>query len=257
MEKREKARQYWFVVQQLTARELKRKYARSVLGVVWSVLNPLLSMAVLSLIFSQLFRRSIENYPIYYLTGYILWQAFTGATTAALTALVDNKALLLKVKFPMELFILTRVYTALINLGYSLAAYVVMLLVFGVTPKWTMLLSPVIILLLFLFSLGLSYILATAYVFFGDVKHLYAVALTLWMYCSAIFYPVEQLHGVIRWVIWANPMYTYIHCLRQAVMYGQLPGTVQWLQMILWSAALYILGSTVFRRNRNRIMQKI
>ena len=171
--------------------------------------------------------------------------------------MVDNKALLLKVKFPMELFILTRVYTALINLGYSLAAYVVMLLVFGVTPKWTMLLSPVIILLLFLFSLGLSYILATAYVFFGDVKHLYAVALTLWMYCSAIFYPVEQLHGVIRWVIWANPMYTYIHCLRQAVMYGQLPGTVQWLQMILWSAALYILGSVVFRRNRNRIMQKI
>lgn len=250
-------RQFAFVIRQLTARELKRKYARSYLGIVWSVLNPLLSMAVLSLIFSQLFRRSIENYPIYYLTGYILWQAFTGATTAALTALVDNKALLLKVKFPMELFILTRVYTALINLGYSLAAYVVMLLVFGVTPKWTMLLSPVIILLLFLFSLGLSYILATAYVFFGDVKHLYAVALTLWMYCSAIFYPVEQLHGVIRWVIWANPMYTYIHCLRQAVMYGQLPGTVQWLQMILWSAALYILGSVVFRRNRNRIMQKI
>ena len=249
--------QYAFVIRQLTSREIKRKYSRSYLGIVWSVLNPLLSMAVLSLIFSQLFRRSIENYPIYYLTGYILWQAFTGATTAALTALVDNKALLLKVKFPMELFILTRVYTALINLGYSLAAYVVMLLVFGVTPKWTMLLSPVIILLLFLFSLGLSYILATAYVFFGDVKHLYAVALTLWMYCSAIFYPVEQLHGVIRWVIWANPMYTYIHYLRQAVMYGQLPGTVQWLQMILWSAALYILGSTVFRRNRNRIMQKI
>ena len=124
--------QYAFVIRQLTAREIKRKYSRSYLGIVWSVLNPLLSMAVLSLIFSQLFRRSIDNYPIYYLTGYILWQAFTGSTTASLTALVDNKSLLLKVKFPMELFILTRVYTALINLGYSLAAYVVMLLVFGV-----------------------------------------------------------------------------------------------------------------------------
>ena len=90
------------------ARELKRKYARSVLGVVWSVLNPLLSMAVLSLIFSQLFRRSIENYPIYYLTGYLLWQAFTATTNAAMTTLADNRALLLKVKFPMELFILTR-----------------------------------------------------------------------------------------------------------------------------------------------------
>lgn len=130
--------QYLFVIRQLTARELKRKYARSYLGVVWSILNPLLSMAVLSLIFSQLFRRSIENYPIYYLTGYILWQTFTGATTSAMTALADNRPLLLKVKFPMELLILTRVYTAMVNLLYSLAAYVVMLLIFRVTPKVTM-----------------------------------------------------------------------------------------------------------------------
>lgn len=128
-------KQFAFVVRQLTAREIKRKYARSYLGIVWSVLNPLLSMAVLSLIFSQLFRRSIENYPIYYLTGYILWQTFTGATNAAMTTLVDNKMLLLKVKFPMDLFILTRVYTALINLGYSLVAYVLMLVVFQVTPN--------------------------------------------------------------------------------------------------------------------------
>ena len=122
------SKQYAFVVQQLTAREIKRKYARSYLGILWSVLNPLLSMVVLSLIFSQLFRRSIDNYPIYYLTGYLLWQTFTGATTAAMTALVDNKMLLLKVKFPMDLFILTRVYTALINLGYSVIAYIIMLL---------------------------------------------------------------------------------------------------------------------------------
>lgn len=250
-------RQFAFVVRQLTAREIKRKYARSYLGIVWSVLNPLLSMAVLSLIFSQLFRRSIENYPIYYLTGYILWQTFTGATTAAMTTLADNKMLLLKVKFPMDLFILTRVYTALINLGYSLVAYVLMLAVFQVTPKWTMLFSPVIILCLTVFSLGISYMLATAYVFFGDIKHLYSVVLTLWMYCSAIFYPVEQLQGLIRVVIWNNPLYTYIHCLRKAVMYGALPDAVELLQMVLWAAAVYGLGYGIFRRCRSRILQKI
>ena len=108
MTRAQQRKQHAFVIRQLTARELKRKYARSYLGIVWSVLNPLLSMAVLSLIFSQLFRRSIDNYPIYYLTGYILWQAFTGATTSAMTTLVDNKALLLKVKFPMELFVLIK-----------------------------------------------------------------------------------------------------------------------------------------------------
>lgn len=250
-------KQFAFVVRQLTAREIKRKYARSYLGIVWSVLNPLLSMAVLSLIFSQLFRRSIENYPIYYLTGYILWQTFTGATNAAMTTLVDNKMLLLKVKFPMDLFILTRVYTALINLGYSLVAYVLMLVVFQVTPKWTMLFSPVVIFCLIVFSLGISYMLATAYVFFGDIKHLYSVVLTLWMYCSAIFYPVEQLQGFIRVVIWNNPLYTYIHCLRKAVMYGTLPDTVEFLQMILWAAAIYGLGYGIFRRCRSKILQKI
>lgn len=249
--------QYTFVIRQLTARELKRRYARSYLGIVWSVLNPLLSMAVLSLIFSQLFRRSIENYPIYYLTGYILWQTFTGATTAAMTTLVDNKPLLLKVKFPMDLFILTRVYTALINLGYSLVAYAVMLVVFRVTPRWTMLLTPGIVLCLLLFSLGLSYMLATAYVFFGDVKHLYTVVLTLWMYCSAIFYPVEQLQGWIRVVIQNNPLFVYIHCLRKAVMYGQLPTFTETAQMVLWGVGVCAAGYFVFRASRNRIIQRL
>ena len=257
MNRSQQRRQHFFVIRQLTSRELKRKYSRSYLGIVWSILNPLLSMAVLSLIFSQLFRRSIENYPIYYLTGYILWQAFTGATTTAMTALVDNKPLLLKVKFPLGIFVLTRVYTALVNLLYSLAAYTVMLAVFRVTPKWTMLLSPAYLFFLFLFSLGISYLLAAAYVFFGDIRHLYSVALTLWMYCSAIFYPVEQLQGPIRLVILNNPIYVYIHCMRKAVMEGRLPTPAEWMQMILWGVGMLLLGALLFRKLRNSIMQKI
>ena len=249
--------QYAFVIRQLTAREIKRKYARSYLGIVWSVLNPLLSMAVLSLIFSQLFRRSIENYPIYYLTGYILWQTFTGATTAAMTTLSDNRMLLLKVKFPMELFILTRVYTAFINLGYSLAAYAVMLAVFRVVPQWTMLLTPVIILFLLFFSLGLSFILATAYVFFGDVKHLYTVVLTIWMYCSAIFYPAGQLSGPIRQVVEFNPLYLYIRCLRGAVMEGLPPTWEEIARMVAWGGCVYLAGWGIFRVLREKILLRL
>lgn len=253
----EQKKQYTFVIRQLTAREMKRRYARSYLGIAWSVLNPLLSMAVLSLIFSQLFRRNIENYPIYYLTGYLLWQAFTGATNAAMTSLADNKMLLLKVKFPMELFILTRVYTALINLGFSLIAYVIMLLIFQIPIRYTALFSIYIILCLFLFALGMSYMLSVAYVFFGDVRHLYSVVLTLWMYCSAIFYPAEQLQGFIHQVIEYNPLYLYISGMRRAVMYGTAPGAGQLLAMLLWGAGIYLLGWRVFRRNRTRIMQKL
>lgn len=254
---KEQKKQYWFVIKELTGREIKRKYSRSYLGILWSVLNPLLSMAVLSMIFTQIFRRAIENFPIYYLTGYIIWLAFTGATNAAMTTLVDNKMLLIKVKLPMEVFILTRVYTALVNMGYSVVAYVIMLVVFRVTPKWTMLLFPVIIVLLFLFSLGIAYILATAYVFFGDVKHLYSVILTLWMYCSAIFYPVDNLEGFIRVVIEWNPIFNYIDAARSIVMYGQIPPTWEIVRMILWAACMYVFGYYIFRKHKNDVMQKV
>lgn len=257
MSSKEQKKQYIFVIKELTSREIKRKYARSYLGIVWSVLNPLLSMAVISLIFSQLFKRSIENFPIYYLCGYILWQMFTGATNAAMTTLVDNKNLLIKVKLPMEIFVLARVYTALVNLGYSLVAFCVMLVVFGVRPNWAMLFSPVIVFFLLLFALGIAYILATAYVFFGDVKHLYSVLLTLWMYCSAIFYPVESLKGIIRTVIEINPIFNYIDCLRQVVMYGNIPPTVEIVRMAAWGIVMYLIGYSVFKKHKNQVMQKI
>ena len=252
MTKAQQRRQYAFVISQLTSREIKRKYARSYLGILWSVLNPLLSMAVLSLIFSQLFRRSIENYPIYYLTGYILWQAFTGATTAAMTTLVDNKSLLLKVKFPMDIFILTRVYAALINLGYSFAAYGIMLVVFRISPKWTMLLAPVIVFWLLVFALGISYLLATGYVFFGDIKHLYSVVLTLWMYCSAIFYPVEKIIKSGKgWVFNINPVYMCIANFRNSVLYG-VPMNMQYCVLSAGIAVvLLVIGMVLFYKKQD------
>ena len=129
---REELKQYYFVIKQLVDREIKRKYARSFLGVIWSVLNPLMTMAVMSMIFSTIFKRSIENYPIYYLTGTIFWQLFSGATNSAMTALVDNRTLLLKVKLPKQTFVLARIYTALTNFGYTCIAYVLMLVVFQI-----------------------------------------------------------------------------------------------------------------------------
>ena len=132
---KEELKQYYFVIKQLVDREIKRKYARSFLGVIWSVLNPLMTMAVMSMIFSTIFKRTIENYPIYYLTGTIFWQLFSGATNSAMTALVDNRTLLLKVKLPKQTFVLARIYTALTNFGYTCVAYVLMLVKFYAASK--------------------------------------------------------------------------------------------------------------------------
>lgn len=257
MDRSEQKKQYWFVIRELTSREIKRKYSRSKLGIVWSVLNPLLTMAVLSLIFSQMFRRSIENYPIYYLCGYILWQLFTGSTNAAMTTLVDNKNMLIKVKFPMQIFVLARVYTAFTNFLYSMIAFVAMICVFRVIPNWAWLFMPVVILFLLMFALGISYILATAYVFFGDVKHLYSVLLTLWLYMSAIFYPADQLGGFIEKIVRGNPIFNYIDCMRSLVLHGTIPPTWEIIRIALWGIIMYLIGWQVFKRNQNRIMQKI
>lgn len=250
-------KQYLFVIRELVARETKRKYARSRLGILWSVLNPLLSMTVLSMIFSTIFKKSIENYPIYYLTGFLIWNMFTLATNTAMTALVDNKQLLLKVKFPMLIFPISRVLTALLNLGYSLIAYGVMLAVFRVKPSLTMLFFPVVISCLLLFVLGISYILSVAYVFFGDIKHLYSVVITLWMYISAIFYPIEAIDPLLQAVVEKNPIYGLIACARDCMMYQRLPGLWDGIRILLWGTGMYMVGYLIFRKYKNRIMQVI
>lgn len=256
-ERREKRKQHIFVIRQLISREIKRKYARSHLGILWSVLNPLLSMAVLSMIFSAMFKKSIENFPIYYLTGMIIWQMFSASTTTAMTALEDNKQLLLKVKITKETFVLARVYTALTNFGYTCIAYALMLVVFRVKLNWFMLLLPVDILFLTLFSLGFSYMLSILYVFFADIKYLYGVLLTLWMYMSAIFYPIDSVPEVMANIIKGNPIYNYIAFARVCVLEGRCPSMGIWIECMAWGIAVFGIGYFVFRRKETFVMQKL
>ena len=250
-------RQYLFVIRELTSREIKRKYARSYLGIVWSVLNPLLTMVVMSLIFSTMFKRSIENFPIYYLTGSIFWTLFSTATNTAMNALVDNRNLLLKVKLPKQTFVLARMYTALVNFGYTCIAYVLMLIVFKIKLTWKMLLFPVDVLFTLLFAMGIGYALSIVYVFFADIKYLYSIILTLWMYMSAVFYPVENLSPMMQKVVKANPVYASIAFARDCMMYERVPELSLWIKLIVYGLASYLIGYMIFKRKENQVMQKI
>lgn len=250
-------KQYWFVISELTGREIKRKYSRSKLGIIWSVLNPLLHMIILTLIFSTMFKRSIENYPVFYLCGNVLWTLFTTATNTAMTVLVDNKQMLIKVKIPMQVFVVSRVYTALVNFGYSLIAFVPIVLFFKMPLNGTVLFIPIIVLFELMFILGFSYILSVGYVLFGDVKHLYSIALTLWMYLSALFYPTERLPETMRTVVGNNPIYIYIDSLRWIVLEGVLPPVNTMIKMVIWSVAVYFIGTHIFNSSKNKIMQKL
>lgn len=247
-------RQYLFVISELVGRELKRKYARSYLGVIWSVLNPLLSMVVMSLIFSTMFKRSIEHYPVYYLTGTIIWSMFTGATNSAMTSLVDNKTLMTRTKLPRQIFPLSRILTSLVNFGYSLIAYVLIVVFFRIIPSIHWLAFPVITVLLLFFSTGFSYILTIIYTYMADVKYLYSIVLQLWMFLNAIFYPVESLSAAMQNVVTINPVYAYIASARACVIYHEWPSTMQWLQMAGWGTGMFLLGKFVFEKNKNKLM---
>lgn len=250
-------KQYIFVIDQLTSREIKRKYARSKLGIVWSVLNPLLLMVVMSVIFSYMFRRSIDNFPLYYLTGSIIWTLFSDGSTHAMTSLVDNKTLLLKAKLPKGTFVLSRIYTALVNFGYTCIAYVLMLIVFKAELSWTMLLFPLDIALVLIMTTGISYILSILYVFFADIKHLYTVLLRVLLYLSAIFYPVSSLPTWLQGVIGFNPVYMAIYIARESVVYGRMPDYTAWLKLAIAALVTLLLGLRVFRKNENKVMQVI
>lgn len=250
-------KQYLFVIRELTGRELKRKYSRSKLGVVWSILNPLLNMIVLSMIFSTMFRRSIENFPVYYLCGSVLWGLFTTSTQTAMTSLVDNKQMLIKVKIPMQVFVISRVYTAFVNFIYSLIAFVPILLVFRIRLNGTILFFPFVVLCELLFAMGFSYTLSVGYVFFGDIRHLYGILLTLWMYLSAIFYPVNRLPEVMITMVANNPVYLFIDSMRWVVLENSLPPGRTVFKMVVWSVLVYLTGSLIFLKSKNKIMQKL
>lgn len=250
----ESKRQYWYVIRELTSREIKRKYARSYLGILWSVLNPLLTMMVLTAVFSTMFRRSIENFPVYYLSGWIVWSLFSEGTKSSMTVLVDNKNLLIKTQFPRIVFVLSRSYTALSNFLFSCIGYAFILALFQMRMSWTWLLFLVALLFELMFVVGLGALLSILYVFFADVKHLYGVFLTLLMYLSAIFYPVDRLPEVMRVLLGYNPVYIFIDFVRQVIMDCSVPPLELWIKMAAWSVSMFVIGIAVFHRKQNDVM---
>ena len=252
---KEDREQYLFVIKELTGREVRRKYARSKLGVVWSILNPVLNTIVISMIFSFMFRRSIEHYPIYFLSGTIFWTLFSNSTNHALSALVDNQLLLRRCKYPKYIFVLSRVLTELVNFGYSCIPYIIALFIFRIPLSWTMLLLPIDILLGTIFAMGMGLILSIIYVDFGDIKHLYSVLLTIWMYCSALFYPVTSLPELVQTIISFNPVYLRIAFARECMMYGRVPSPDIWCKLIVFSFGMLLAGISFYRKRSNHIMQ--
>lgn len=231
----------------LVGRDLKVKYRRSVLGVFWSILNPILMMLVITTVFSTLFRFQIEYFPVYYLTGSLIFGMFAEGTGGALTSIVGASTLIKKVYLPLYLFPLEKCLFAFINALFSLVGLALIMVIINVPLSWTLVLFFIPMLYTLLFSIGVGFILAAINVAFRDVGHLYGVVITAWMYLTPIFYPVNILPVWLQKLMVLNPLYSFISYMREVVIYGHVPGFTINAACFIASFTMLVVGVIIFR----------
>ncbi|MCJ0438704.1 ABC transporter permease, partial [Clostridioides difficile] len=205
-------------------------------------------------VFSQLFRFEIENYPIYFFAGNILFSFLTESTTNSLHSMIESSSLIKKVYIPKYLFPLSKVISSLVNLFFSYVAMMIVMIITNVPFKVTMLLSPILILYISMFAVGLGLILSTMMVFFRDIAHLYSVITLLWMYLTPIFYPVSILKEKTTLALILNPMYHFITYLRELVLYGTIPSYQDNIICFLIGLTFLMFGLFVFYRKQDKFI---
>ncbi len=245
---------YGFLIRQLVSRDFKLKYKRSILGVFWSFLNPLLTMAVQYAVFSSLFRFDIPYYPVYLITGIVLFNFFTEAANMSLTSILGNSGLITKVYVPKYIYPLTRVLSSLVNLAISLIPLLLVALFSGLLPTKAWLLLPFPLLCLAVFSLGFGLILASAMVFFRDVQFLWGVLSMIWMYMTPVFYPASILPGKVAWVLNVNPLYYFISFARSCVINGVSPEPAVYVQCMGMALLMLLAGALVFYKSQDKFV---
>lgn len=238
------------LLRELVKRDLRIKYRRSALGYLWSLLNPLLMMTIMTIVFSFMFKSNIENFPLYLICGNTLFSFFNESTNMAMYSVMNNGALIRKVYIPKFIFPISRVLSCFVTMSFSLVSILIVMVFTRSAIYWTLLLFWVPLLFLLVFCIGVGMILSAVAVFFRDITHLYGVVTLAWMYLTPIFYPVDSqfLPEQVIQIIRCNPLYYFIAFFRQVVIYGTVPGWDIWCFCILSCLGALIIGFAVFRK---------
>jgi lipopolysaccharide transport system permease protein len=240
---------------QLVSRDIKLKYRRSVLGYLWSILNPLFTMTIMSVVFSTMFARGIQNYSVYLLCGSLLFSFMNSAVSRAIPSVTGGAALFKKIYIPKYIFTLASVTSEFVTLLFSLGALIIVILATRLPLSWHIVLAPIPIIELYLFSLGLGLFFAQAFVFFRDIQYLWSVFSTAWMYLTPVFYPVSMLPGSVRFAVTTfNPLYYYIAQFRYFVLGDDTGWKLEALRGALAAAAMLFIGLAAFSRNKNKFV---
>ncbi len=247
-------KKYSYLLSNLVKKDFTTKYRRSILGIVWSILNPLLMMMVITAVFQSLFRVQVENFPLYYLTGSLIFSLNAEATTGAMASIVSAGPLIRKVYIPKYIFPFEKCLFALLNCMFSFVAVLAMLFVLGAKFHWTLLLFWVPLFYVLVFCMGFGMILASFNVFFRDISHLYGVWVTAWMYLTPVIYPLDILPNQVIIFVKLNPLYYYVDYFRQLVLYGTIPGWQENAICILFSLGFLAIGLLVLKKNQDKFI---
>lgn len=245
---------YRFLIKQLTARDFKIKYKRSVLGALWSFVNPLLMMSVQYFVFSTIFKADIENYPVYLLAGIVLFNFFNESTNISLYAITGNAALITKVYVPKYIYPVSKVISTGVNLLISLLPLFLMCMATGVRATKAWLLIPFDLVFLLVFCIGLGFMLSAVMVFFRDMQFIWNVFSMVLTYSTPIFYPESILPDNFQGVLAINPMYHFIQFFRKIILEGISPEPREYLICTLFSAAFCMIGVVVFKKSQDRFI---
>ncbi|WP_195573531.1 ABC transporter permease [Paenibacillus sp. 1001270B_150601_E10] len=239
---------------ELIKKDIKLKYRNSVLGILWSMLNPLLMMIVLTIIFSNLFNKHIEHFPVYVLTGRLIYQFFSESTNFAMDSIGSNSQLIKKVYVPKYLFPLSRICSSFITTLISMVPLLLVMLVTGMPFHWLNLLAIFPMICLLISSVGIGLLLATINVFFKDMKHLYSIILTVIMYLTPIFYPASIIPDKYRVIVEMNPIFNVVVMFRNLIMEGTLPPLSMMGVTLFYSCCIFVIGFFVFYKKQDKFI---
>lgn len=248
-----KLKEHGFLFSELVKRDFKKKYKRTVLGMLWSILSPLLTLLVMRLVFTNFFGNEIEHYTTYLFCGNIVFSYFSDSTNTGMASLMSNASVFTKINVPKYLFLFSQNVSSLINFGLTFLVFLIFALIDGVafTPLFFLLLFP--ILCLVIFNIGVGLILSAMFVFFRDVQYLWSIFTMLLMYLSAIFYDPSRF-GAYEKLFLCNPVYVYIKYFRLIVLQGTVPSIQYHLLAIGYAALAFAIGALIYKKKNHQFL---
>ena len=249
-----KLKRHQFLFEELVKRDFAKKYKRTILGMAWSILSPLLNLLIMWMVFNNFFGNNVDHYVVYLFAGQVVFSYFSDATNLGMSSLVGNAGIFTKVNVPKYLFLLSQNVSSLINFGLNLLIFFAFVAVDGVPFTWKFFLLLYPIGCLILFNLGIGLILSALFVFFRDMQYLWGILTQLIMWMSAIFYTIDSYDYTVQCLFLLNPLYLYIRYFRKIVLDGDIP-TVQFhLLAAAFALAALAIGAYMYKRYNHEFL---